>query len=200
MTDSNCLDLNKYNELYHDFVHPNPNISYQAFLKLRKQFKDKFIENLLANFKEEDIFIRRKSILALGMFGEKTLEKIVSLYLHTNNRTVKVSCLKTMIKLVVNFNLDELTKEEMLVVDLALKDDAPEITLTVISLLRQLGKTGRNILIKICRDKDLLRAKASISALLEMKDQTVSDLFDELINDKSIDPLIKEDIMRDKII
>ena len=197
---TNYYDLNKYIELYQDFLHPNPNISSQAFLNLRKEFEVKFMNNLLANLKEEDTFIRRKSILALGMFGEKTLEAIASLYIHTNNRIVKVSCLKTMIKVVVNFNLDELKKEEMLVVDLALKDDAPEITLTVISLLRQLGKTGKNILIKICRDKDLLRAKASISALLEMKDQTVSDLFDELINDKSIDPLIKEDIMRDKII
>ena len=51
---------------------------------------------------------------------------------------------------------------------------------------------------KTCRDKDLLRSKASISALLEMKDQTVDDLFDELLNDKSIDPMIKEDILRDK--
>ena len=197
---TNYYDLSKYLELYQDFLHPNPNISSQAFLNLRKEFEVKFMNNLLANLKEEDTFIRRKSILALGMFGEKTLKAIASLYIHTNNRIVKVSCLKTMIKVVVNFNLDELNKEEMLVVDLALKDDAPEITLTVISLLRQLGKTGKNILIKICRDKDLLRAKASISALLEMKDQTVSDLFDELINDKSIDPLIKEDIMRDKII
>tara|TARA_B100000212_G_C27147758_1_gene436129 strand:+ start:39 stop:635 length:597 start_codon:yes stop_codon:yes gene_type:complete len=197
---TNYYDLSKYIELYQDFLHPNPNISSQAFLNLRKEFEVKFMNNLLANLKEEDTFIRRKSILALGMFGEKTLKAIASLYIHTNNRIVKVSCLKTMIKVVVNFNLDELNKEEMLVVDLALKDDAPEITLTVISLLRQLGKTGKNILIKICRDKDLLRAKASISALLEMKDQTVSDLFDELINDKSIDPLIKEDIMRDKII
>ena len=31
-----------------------------------------------------------------------------------------------------------------------------------------------------------------------MKDQTVDDLFDELLNDKSIDPMIKEDILRDK--
>jgi len=197
---TNYYDLSKYIELYQDFLHPNPNISSQAFLNLRKEFEVKFMNNLLANLKEEDTFIRRKSILALGMFGEKTLKAIASLYIHTNNRIVKVSCLKTMIKVVVNFNLDELNKEEMLVVDLALKDDAPEITLTVISLLRQLGKTGKNILIKICRDKDLLKAKASISALLEMKDQTVSDLFDELINDKSIDPFIKEDIMRDKII
>ena len=105
-----------------------------------------------------------------------------------------------MIKVVVNFNLEELSPEEMLVVDLALKDDKPEIILTVISLLRQLGKTGRNILMKTCRDKDLLRSKASISALLEMKDQTVDDLFDELLSDKTIDPMIKDEILRDKII
>ena len=196
----NSLDLNKYIELYKDFLHPNPNINSKAFLILRKEFEVKFFNNLIANLKEEDLFIRRKSILALGRFGEKTLKSIVSLYMDTNNKTVKVSCLKTMIKVVVNFNLEELTQEEMLVVDLALKDPSPEIILTVISLLRQLGKTGRNILMKTCRDKDLLRSKASISALLEMKDQTVDDLFDELLNDKSIDPMIKEDILREKII
>ena len=194
----NSLELNRYIELYRDFLHPNPNINSQAFLILRKEFEVKFMNNLLANLKEEDLFLRRKSILALGRFGEKTLKLIVPLYMDTNNTTVKVSCLKTMIKIVVNFNLEELTQAEMLVVESAIKDDAPEIILTVISLLRQLGETGRNILIKISRDKDLLRAKASISALLEMKDQTVDDLFDELLNDKSIDPMIKEDILRDK--
>ena len=197
---TNSLDLDKYIELYQDFLHPNPNINSQAFLILRKEFEVEFMNNLLANLEEEDLFIRRKSILALGRFGGQALRSIVRLYINTNNTSVKVSCLKTMIKVVVNFNLEELNQEEMLVVDLALKDRAPEMILTVISLLRQLGKTGRNILIKTCRDKDLLIAKASISALLEMKDQTVNDLFDELLNDKSIDPMIKEDILRDKII
>ena len=196
----NSLDLNKYIELYKDFLHPNPNINSKAFLILRKEFEVKFVDNLLSNLKEKDLFIRRKSILALGMFGEKTLKSIVPLYMNANNKTVKVSCLKTLIKVVVNFNLEELTHKEMLVVDLALKDGAPEITLTVISLLRQLGDVGRNILMRTCRDKDLLKAKASISALIEMKDQTVDNLFDELLNDKSIDPIIKEDISRDKII
>ena len=194
------LDLEKYIELYQDFLHPNPNINSQAFLILRKEFEVEFMNNLLANLKEEDLFIRRKSILALGRFGGKALKSIVQLYMNTNNTTVKVSCLKTMIKVVVNSNLEELNQYEMSVVNLALKDRSPEIILTVISLLRQLGKTGRNILMKTCRDKDLLIAKASISALLEMKDQTVNDLFDELLNDKFIDPMIKEDILRDKII
>tara|TARA_B100001113_G_scaffold266509_1_gene221329 strand:+ start:126 stop:722 length:597 start_codon:yes stop_codon:yes gene_type:complete len=194
----NCLNSNKYIELYKDFLHPNPNINSQAFLILRKEFEAKFMNNLLANLQEDDLLIRRKSILALGRLGEKTLKLIVPLYIETSNTSVKVSCLKTMIKVIVNFNLEELTQEEMLIVDLALKDDTTEIILTVISLLRQLGRTGRNILMKTCRDKDLLRAKASVSALLEMKDQTVDELFDELLNDKFIDPMIKEDILRDK--
>ncbi|WP_413677303.1 glycosyltransferase [Prochlorococcus sp. MIT 0916] len=197
---SNSLDLNKYIELYKDFLHPNPNINSQAFLILRKEFEVKFMDNLLANLQEEDLFIRRKSILALGMFGEKILKSIVQLYMDTKNTNVKLSCLKTMIKVVVNFNLEELNQEQMLVVDLALREGTPEIILTVISLLRQLGGTGKNILIKACRNKDLLIAKASISALLEMKDQNIDDLFDELLNDNSIDPMIKEDILRDKII
>tara|TARA_B100000214_G_scaffold186784_1_gene134691 strand:- start:528 stop:1124 length:597 start_codon:yes stop_codon:yes gene_type:complete len=192
------LNLNKYTELYQDFLHPNPNINSQAFLILRKEFEVKFMNDLLANLYKEDLFIRRKSILALGKFGKITLKSIVPLYMNTENKTFKVSCLKTMIKVVVNFNLEKLTHEEMLVVDLALKDDAPEIILSVISLLRQLGKTGRNILMKTVRDKDLLRAKASISALLEMKDHTINKLFDELLNDNSIDQMIKEDILRDK--
>ena len=195
---SKSLDLNKYIELYQDFLHPNPNINSQAFLILRKEFEVKFMDNLLANLKEEDLLIRRKSIIALGRFGQKTLNSIVPLYINTNNRTVKVSCLKTMIKVVVNFNLEELNKEEMIVVNLALKDCAPEVILSVISLLRQLGDAGRNILMKTCRDKNLLIAKASISALLEMKDQNVDNLFDELLNDKSIDPMIIDDILRDK--
>jgi len=136
----NSLDLNKYTELYQDFLHPNPNINSQAFLILKKEFEVKFMNNLIANLKQEDIVIRRKSILALGRFGEKTLKSIVPLYMDTNNLTVKVSCLKTMIKVVVNFDLEQLTNEEMLVVDLALKDSSPEMILTVISLLRQLGK------------------------------------------------------------
>ena len=112
----NSIDLNKYIELYQDFLHPNPNINSQAFLILRKEFEVEFMNNLLANLKEEDLFIRRKSILALGRFGGQVLKSIVRLYMNTNNTSVKVSCLKTMIKVVVNYNLEELNQDEMQVV------------------------------------------------------------------------------------
>ena len=158
------------------------------------------MHKLLANLKEEDIVIRRKSILALGEYGEEVLNFIVPLYSNSKSKTVKTSCLKTIMKVIVNDNLKELNQDVMSVIDLGLKDSTPEIILTVVSILRQLGLNGRDILIKSCRDKNLLIAKASVSALLEMRDQTVDYIFDELLNDRSIDPMIKEDILRDKII
>tara|TARA_B100000965_G_C19543064_1_gene736473 strand:+ start:823 stop:1419 length:597 start_codon:yes stop_codon:yes gene_type:complete len=197
---TSCNDLNAYLELYQDFLHPNPNINSQAIFLLKKDFKVEFMKKLLNNLKEEDVILRRKSILALGEYGEEVLNELVPLYLNSNNNIVKASCLKVMIKLVVNSNLKQLNQESMFIVELALKDRSPEIILIVISLLRQLGNNGRNILMESCRDKDLLIAKASISALLEMKDHSVNSLFEELLNDKSIDPMIREDILRDKAI
>ncbi len=196
----NCKDSNKYIQLYQDFLHPNPNINSQAIFILRREFRVDFMKNLLVNLKEEDIVLRRKSILALGEYGEEIFNSIVPLYFNNQNKIVKVSCLKIIIKVIVNFDLKQLNQDLMKLVDSAINDDSPEITLSVISLLRQLGLNGRDILMKTSRDKDLLKAKASVSALLEMKDQNVNDFFDELLNDKSIDPMIKEDILREKLI
>ena len=190
---------NKYIQLYKDFLHPNPNINSQAIYILRREFRIKFMKNLLTNLKEEDIVIRRKSILALGEYGEEILNSIVPLYFNSKKKIVQVSCIKIIIKVVLNFNLKQLNQDAMSLVDSAIKDNSPEITLSIISLLRQLGANGRDILMKTSRDKDLLRAKASVSALMEMKDQNVNDLFDQLLNDKSIDPMIKEDILRDRM-
>ena len=194
------INFKKYIKLYQDFLHPNPNINSKAIFLLKKDFRVEFMKDLLHNLREENIVKRRKSILALGEYGEEILNSIVNLYLKSNSKIIKVSCLKTITKVIVNFDLKQLNNEVMLVIDSALEDISPEITLSVISLLRQLGLNGKKILMKTCRDKDLLIAKASISALLEMKDQNVEELFDQLLNDKSIHPMIKEDILRDKII
>tara|TARA_Y100001968_G_scaffold332213_1_gene389517 strand:+ start:188 stop:784 length:597 start_codon:yes stop_codon:yes gene_type:complete len=193
---SSSLEINKYRDIYQDFLNPNPHIHSKAISILRKDFEVKFLDNLLTNLEEEDLFIRRKSILALGEFGEEVLNHIVRLYSNTNEKSVKVCCIKTILRVVVNFNLKELNKDVMTLIELALEDTSPEITLSLISLLRQLGIKGRDILLETCKDKDLLRAKASVSALLEMKDNVVDDLFAELLNDKLIDPMIKDDILR----
>ncbi len=196
----NSKGLNKYIDLYRDFLHPNPNINSKAIFYLQKEFRSEFMKDLITNLKKEDIVIRRKSILALGEYGVEVFNLIVPLYFNSQNQTVKVSCLKTIMKVVVNFKLKNLDQEVMSVLYSAIEDSSPEIILSVVSILRQIGPIGRDILIQNCRDEDVLKAKASISALLEMKDQSVNNLFNELLKDQSTDPMIKEDILRDKII
>ncbi len=195
---SNDKYFKKYIELYEDFLHPNPNINSKAIFLLKKEFRVQFMNQLLTNLEEEDLLIRRKSILALGEYGEEIFKQILPLYINSHSTIVKVSCLKIIIKVIVNFNLKQLNQDVMKVLDEAINDSSPEIILSVTSLLRQLGINGRDALMKNCRDADLLRAKASVSALIEMKDETVTDFFDQLLNDKSIDPMIRKDILRDK--
>ena len=85
---------NKYIQLYKDFLHPNPNINSQAILPLRGEFRVEFMNNLLTNLKEEDIVIRRKSILALGEYGEEIFNYVVPLYLNSKKKMSKLAVLK----------------------------------------------------------------------------------------------------------
>jgi len=185
---------NSYQDLYQDFLHPNPNINNKAVSKLKYEFPSQFMRMLLNNLNNDDIVLRRKSILALGEYGEESFKDIVQLYLNTNNSIVKVSCLKSIIKGVVNYDLKNVSEEVMSIVKLAINEDYPEIILSVISLLKLLGLQGRSILMKMSKDKDLLKAKASVSVLMEINEPLVDIHLKELLNDESIDPMIRDSI------
>ena len=193
------FETNKYRKIYNDFLHPNPNINSKAAFCMREEFSSEFMIDLLNNLKNEDVQLRRKSILALGEFDLEVFKPIIELYLSNTDKNLKVSCLKTILKVVVNKNIEKLEPSTMVIINMAIKDTSPEITLIVISLLRQLGIQGKNILMKTCRDKDLLRAKASVTALLEMDyDRDVDKIMKELLNDELTDIMIKEDIINSR--
>ena len=186
--------MNSYQSLYQDFLHPNPNINNQAVSKLRHEFPLRFMQRLLNNLNNDDMALRRKSILALGQYGEQSFKSIVQLYLNTNNKIIKVSCLKSILKAVVTCEIKNVSEEVMSVVNHSLDEDSPEIILTAISLLKQLGLQGRSILMRISRDENLLKAKASVSVLMEIKEPLVNNHLKELLNDDLIDPIIRDSI------
>ena len=188
------ITSNSYKKLYQDFLHPNPNINNQAVSKLKHEFPSEFMRTLLNNLNNEDILLRRKSILALGEYGEESFNDIVQLYLNTNDKIIKVSCLKSIIKGMVNYDLKNVSEEVMKIVYLAINEECPEIILSIISLLKLLGLQGISILMKMSKDKDLLKAKASVSVLMEINEPLVDNHLKELLNDESIDPMIRDSI------
>ena len=146
------------------------------------------------DYDKDDIDLRRKSVKALSCFDIRVILPISNLFHLKNNLILRVSCLKIFVRVIPNLNLSELPDNFFDVINIAIKDDEPQMILTVISLLRQLQLEGMPILKYLCRDSNVLRACAAITAISEVKDKSVEPFLYELLEDKSLDPLVKASI------
>ena len=181
--------------LFLDFEHPNPNINHKACLDMVVYWPDASIERLCFNLHKKNIEIRRRSVKALGFFGNAALLPVVKIFLTTPDLTVRVSCLKVLAKIAAIEKYDSIPRELEEIIEIALKDENPQMILALVCLLRQLNKLGMPILILITRDKNILRAKAAITALGEIDDPSVSNYLKSLLNDSSLDFLLQEGIL-----
>ena len=179
-------------ELFNDFNHQNPNINKRAYENMHIFWPAESKTRLLGNLNSLDINIRRKSIKALSYFESDIIIPIVYLYLSSKDRILKISCLKILVKVAANNDVDDFEQDIKKVIDSALQDSSVELSLTLISLLRQLGKNAISILIKLAKDKDILRSKAAITALGELNSPEINALFKELSNNQDLDPIIRE--------
>ncbi len=157
---------NDFEELFNDLVHPNPNINYQAFEKLRRLWPDKSIQRLILNLDSKDIYLRRKCVKGVAFFGREIVDMIINLYFSSNNQTQQLSCLKV---LTIVASKNNIYQEKInTLIESALANESPEMILASISLLRKIGENSLSYLKLLCRDKNILTAKAAITALIEL--------------------------------
>ncbi len=180
--------------LFADFDHPNPNINKGAFMQMALYWPEESIERLIANLSEKDIKLRRKSVQALGSFGDIALLPLSGLFLKSQDLIVRISCLKALVKIVSLEQYESLPFCLGEVLSLARKDEDPQIILASISIMRQLGKKGLPLLIEASKDKNILRAKASITAIGEIHDPDSLNYLNELLQDKSLDILLLDSV------
>jgi len=188
-------DRPSLDDLFHDLYNQNPNINRNACKDMLSFWPKESKLKLLENLKSEDITIRRKSIIALSSFGKEVVNSVVNLYLSSQQRLLQISCLKVLIKVAANNKLDEYTSSIDKVIEGALNDYSVEITLGLVNLLRQLGNGAVPTLIEMAKDKDILRSKASITALGEISDPLSRSFLEEFSRKSDIDPIVKEDII-----
>ena len=188
----NSDDKASFNDILDDFNHPNPNINKRAYEDMINYFPNQSMDFLLSNLGKVDINQRRKSIHALGAYGSRSLAPVIKVFLSNDDENIRLSCLKVLIKLAASNHLDYQVPEINKIIDIALLYDSPEIILTLISLLRQIGIESLPRLFTLCRDENLLKSKASITAISEFSDPQVRQFLLELLEFDSIDSLIKE--------
>ncbi len=178
------------NELFKDIFHPNPCINQMAYKVMLRDWPDTSIEKLMLSLDHKDIEVRRKSVKALSQFGEKILKPISAKFLLAENKTTRLSCLKVFVLISSALNLDRTPKEISQVLDLAIRDEAPEIVLTLVQMLRQMGSAGIPFLISLSKDDNVLKATAAITALGEMHSPCIASLLEEISSDQSRDLLV----------
>jgi len=178
--------------LFDDFEHPNPNINKEAFLSMYKYWPYESMGLLILKLDSKDVETRRKSVKALSCFETFVIMPMVELYLASNVLIIRVSCLKVLVRVAANHDLDVFYEEIKPVIELALNDEAVEIILALVPLLRHLGPKANSVLLKLSRDSNILRAKAAITALGEIMDSRSNHFLRELSHDQSIDELLRE--------
>ncbi len=182
----------KLETLLSDFLHPNPNINKDAYIDMQEYWPEESIQYLKSNLDSDDVELRRKSVKALSYFGTPIIPTILELYISNSSLRFRVGCLKVLVILAANNNMDNFYKDMQGVIEMAINDDSVELTLAIISLLRQLGQIACPILMRLSVDKNILRAKAAITALGEISDARSEKLLKQLSNNKELDCILRE--------
>ncbi len=180
--------------LFLDYHHPNPNINYKAYLDMVKFWPEESMVRLIVDLGSQNVHLRRKAVKALGAFGDKALEPILKVFFSTKKEELRTSCLKTLVKIVALEKYKVMPHGLSRVLNSCLNDPSPQISLAMISLLRQLGVLGLPLLIRQVKSKDLLKAKASVTAIGEIEHPSARECLNQLYEDKETDILIRESV------
>ncbi len=179
-------------DIFSDFEHPNPHINRLAALNMRKYWFEESIEILTRNLDSNNIELRRKSVKALGYFGKSIVKDIIEMYISSEEKTLKVSCLKVLVIVSSSHSLDDFEAEIKTLIESAVNDQSVEIILTIISFLRQNGEKTLPYLKCLCRDENVLKAKAAVTAISEINEISVGPFLQSIVNDSSLDEMVRE--------
>jgi len=178
--------------IFRDFYHPNPNINLKSFEDMYIFWPNESIKILAKNLDSKDIKLRRKSVKAIAYFGKDIVDDIVEFYFSKEDEIYRLSCIKVLVLIASNNCLNNYKDKINRVIVTAIKSDSAEIILSVISLLRQLGECSIPYLKELCRDKNILKAKAAMTALIEFKEPSIKQFLLSIHNDSNLDKIIRE--------
>ncbi len=179
-------------DILSDLEHPNPHINRVAFVNMKEYWPKESVAILIRNLDSNNVELRRKSVKGLGFFGKNIVNKIIQTYFSSKDGILKVSCLKVLVIIASNGPLDDFKEEIKVLIESAIKEESAEIILTIISFLRQNGEQSLPYLKALCRDENVLKAKAAITAISEINEKSVDSFLKSIVNDLSLDELLRE--------
>jgi bilin biosynthesis protein len=179
--------------LFEQLKHPNPNLRKRAMLEIAEVRDETTIPRLMSNLEAEDVVYRRASVKTLGVIGVDAVSPLVDSLLNSDNATVRSSCAKALAQIIVNYPEVPLPSEGIEGLKKAINDPNPVVYIAAVMALGEVGSPALDLLLETLQTTDNVAiAVTIINSLGSMGDPRAIETLNQLSNDESADPYIRE--------
>jgi bilin biosynthesis protein len=179
--------------LFAQLKHPNPHLRDRAMLEIAETRDAETISKLMSALDDEDVVYRRAAVKALGVIGHDAVPSIVDGMLHSENITVKGSCVKALTQVAINYPELPFPAEGLQGLKKSMQDPNPVVYIAAVMTLGEIGVEGLDILTEGLAITDNPALGVSIvNALAAVGGERSEELLNKVVNDESADSYVKE--------
>ncbi len=179
--------------LFAQLKHPNPHLRDRAMLEIAETRDAETISKLMSALDDEDVVYRRAAVKALGMIGQDAVPSIVDGMLHSENITVKGSCVKALTQVALNYPELPFPAAGLQGLKQSMQDPNPVVYIAAVMTLGEIGVEGLDILTEALAVTDNPALGVSIvNALASIGDVRSAEVLNKVVNDESADSYVKE--------
>jgi bilin biosynthesis protein len=179
--------------LFAQLKHPNPHLRDRAMLEIAETRDEETIPKLMSALDDEDVVYRRAAVKALGVIGQDAVPSIVDGMLHSENITVKGSCVKALTQVAINYPELPFPAEGLQGLKQSMQDPNPVVYIAAVMTLGEIGVEGLDILTEALAVTDNPALGVSIvNALASIGDERSAEVLNKVVNDEAADSYVKE--------
>jgi bilin biosynthesis protein len=179
--------------LFAQLKHPNPHLRDRAMLEIAETRDEETISKLMSALDDEDVVYRRAAVKALGVIGQDAVPSIVDGMLHSENVTVKGSCVKALTQVALNYPELPFPAEGLQGLKQSMQDPNPVVYIAAVMTLGEIGVEGLDILTEALAVTDNPALGVSIvNALASIGDERSAEVLTKVVNDEAADSYVKE--------
>jgi bilin biosynthesis protein len=179
--------------LFAQLKHPNPHLRDRTMWEIAETRDADTVSKLMQALDDEDVVYRRAAVKALGIIGHEAVPSIVEGMLHSENVTVKGSCVKALTQVALNYPELPFPEAGLEGLKQAINDPNPVVYIATVMTLGEIGAAGLDILTETLATTDNPALGVSIvNALAAVGDERSAEVLNRVVNDEAIDPYVKE--------
>jgi bilin biosynthesis protein len=182
--------------LFAQLKHPNPHLRDRAMLEIAETRDADTITKLMSALGDEDVVYRRAAVKALGVIGHDTVPLLVEGMLHSDNITVKGSCVKALTQVAINYPELPFPEAGLQGLRQSMQDPNPVVYIATVMTLGEIGAAGFDILAEALATTDNPALAVSIvNAFAAIGDERSAAALQQVAADESADPYVKETVV-----